>query len=128
MYLRSGFIKKFPLDKKKVSLGRLKKHELCIDEPFVSKDHAQITVFADHVEIEDLGSTNGVFVGPDQRKLLGNVYLTSQALLDDLAVQVGTQTIQQLPQVDRFWGNVHLAGLDLGDVQEILDHGRQVPS
>jgi hypothetical protein len=61
LYLRNGFIKKFPLDRKKILLGRSKKCDFFIDETFVSKEHARLTTYPDYIEIEDLGSTNGVF-------------------------------------------------------------------
>jgi two-component system, NtrC family, response regulator len=61
LYLRNGFIKKFPLDKKKILLGRSKKSDFYIDEAFVSKEHAEITVYPNSVDIKDLGSTNGIF-------------------------------------------------------------------
>ena len=61
LYLRNGFIKKFPLDKRKTLLGRSKKSDFYIDEAFVSKEHAEITVLPNVIEIKDLGSTNGIF-------------------------------------------------------------------
>ncbi|MCP5104905.1 MAG: FHA domain-containing protein, partial [bacterium] len=62
LYLRSGFIKKFPLDKETVFLGRARDNDFSLDETFVSKRHAKLTVFKDHIIIEDIDSTNGVFV------------------------------------------------------------------
>jgi len=61
LYLRNGFIKKFPLNKKKISFGRAKSSDFQLDEPFVSKEHAKIIMGDDIVEIFDLNSTNGVF-------------------------------------------------------------------
>ncbi|MCP5052086.1 MAG: FHA domain-containing protein [bacterium] len=61
LYLRNGFIKKFPLQKKTVLIGRSKKVDLFIDEAFISKNHAQVTVQSTFVEVKDMGSTNGVF-------------------------------------------------------------------
>jgi transcriptional regulator with PAS, ATPase and Fis domain len=60
LYLRNGFIKKFPLDKKKIILGRSKKSDFYIDEAFVSKEHAEIAVHPGFIHIKDLGSTNGI--------------------------------------------------------------------
>ena len=62
LYLRSGFIKKFPLDKKAIQLGRAKDNDFCLLESFVSKKHAKINVFKDQIIIEDLNSTNGIFI------------------------------------------------------------------
>lgn len=61
LYLRNGFIKKYPLDKKTILLGRSKKCDFYIDEAFISKEHALLTVHLHHIEVKDLGSTNGVF-------------------------------------------------------------------
>ncbi len=61
LYLRNGFIKKFPLDKKIILVGRSKKCDFFIDEAFVSKEHAEIDVLPNGIDIKDLGSTNGIF-------------------------------------------------------------------
>ncbi|NIM10546.1 MAG: FHA domain-containing protein [Candidatus Aminicenantes bacterium] len=61
LYLRNGFIKKFPLDKKKIILGRAKKSDFYIDETFVSKEHAELAVHSNFIHVKDLESTNGVF-------------------------------------------------------------------
>jgi len=61
LYLRNGFIKKFPLDKKRILVGRSKKCDFFLDESFVSKEHAEITVHAHWLDIKDMGSTNGTF-------------------------------------------------------------------
>ncbi len=68
LYLRNGFIKKFPLDKRTIYLGRSKGCDFFIDEPFVSKEHARLLVQPDCIDIEDLGSTNGVFVENEEVK------------------------------------------------------------
>lgn len=61
LYLRNGFIKKFPLDKKRILVGRSKKCDFFLDESFVSKEHAEITVHSHWLDIKDMGSTNGTF-------------------------------------------------------------------
>lgn len=63
LYIRSGFIKKFPLKKKSVIIGRSPKCDLVINESFISLKHGEIEIFDDHIIVEDLGSTNGIFVG-----------------------------------------------------------------
>jgi hypothetical protein len=46
----------------RVAIGSDPSNELIIDEPTVSRRHAEIAVRADVFEIRDLGSTNGTFV------------------------------------------------------------------
>lgn len=62
LYHRSGFIKKFPLTKKTIYLGRSPSNDMNIDESFISQKHAKIEVFKNHIVIEDLSSTNGIFI------------------------------------------------------------------
>lgn len=66
LYLKNGFIKKFPLTKKQVIIGRSLNSDLILKESFVSQKHARITVFKNHILIEDLGSTNGIFVDSER--------------------------------------------------------------
>ncbi len=61
LYLRNGFIKKTPLNKDSISLGRTSANDLQIDEVFVSKEHAKLIIKKDSIEIFDLNSTNGIF-------------------------------------------------------------------
>ncbi|MCU0285189.1 MAG: sigma 54-dependent Fis family transcriptional regulator [Acidobacteria bacterium] len=61
LYLRNGFIKKFPLDKDTILVGRSKENDFYLDESFVSKKHALINVQKEHIIIEDMDSTNGIY-------------------------------------------------------------------
>ncbi|MFC2140993.1 sigma 54-interacting transcriptional regulator [Acidobacteriota bacterium] len=49
------------MDKKRILLGRSKKCDFFLDESFVSKEHAEITVHSHWLDIKDMGSTNGTF-------------------------------------------------------------------
>jgi len=66
LYQRSGFIKKFPLTKKIIHLGRSSDNDMNINESFISQKHARIEVHKKHIVIEDLGSTNGIFIGTEK--------------------------------------------------------------
>ena len=44
------------------TLGRSKKCDIYINNPYLSKEHARITFIEDKFYIEDLGSTNGTYV------------------------------------------------------------------
>ena len=52
----------YPLTKSTVTIGRSSQCDIQIITQFVSREHARLTVTARGVVIEDLGSTNGVFV------------------------------------------------------------------
>ncbi|MGI9221116.1 MAG: AAA family ATPase [Woeseiaceae bacterium] len=52
----------------RVIIGRSPDNEICIKSKFVSRHHAQLISDADGCTIEDLNSTNGVFVAEQQVK------------------------------------------------------------
>ncbi len=62
IYYKDGFMRKFALDKPRLTIGRGEENDLRIDEPFVSRRHLEIEVLDAHVLIRDLKSTNGTFL------------------------------------------------------------------
>ena len=68
LYYIDGFIKKFPLDKPMITIGRSGENHLVIKEDFISRNHVKINSLEDAIIIEDLGSTNGVNVGGEKVK------------------------------------------------------------
>jgi chromosome segregation ATPase len=52
----------YPLSKKTITIGRSSQCDIQIVTHFVSREHARLTIGRHSVVIEDLGSTNGVFV------------------------------------------------------------------
>ncbi len=46
-------------------LGRAGSDVVVLDSPAVSRRHARLTIAGDQAVVEDLGSKNGTFVGPD---------------------------------------------------------------
>jgi len=60
MYYTDGFIKKFPLDKPTITLGRNTDNDLIIKEDFISRNHVRVINHEDYIIIKDLGSTNGI--------------------------------------------------------------------
>ncbi len=66
-FLVGGFLllpngMKVAVDKQAVTLGRMPGSNVVIDDPKVSRQHAQVYVDQDRVILVDLGSTNGTYV------------------------------------------------------------------
>src|SRR5579863_5507498 len=55
-------IKEIPITKADITVGRLPDNDIVIDNPAVSGHHCKITLVADTFFVEDLNSSNGVFV------------------------------------------------------------------
>lgn len=63
-YSIDGFIKKFPLDRHSITIGRSEQNDLAIEGEFISRQHVKIYVNNDDdaITIEDRGSANGTTV------------------------------------------------------------------
>ncbi len=59
----------FPLDKEVVTIGRASENDICIRDLRVSRFHARLTSDRTGMSIEDLGSTNGVYVNQERVKI-----------------------------------------------------------
>jgi pSer/pThr/pTyr-binding forkhead associated (FHA) protein len=59
------FGKTFPL-RGKTSLGRHSENDIFVNVDGISRKHAEITVLADSLQVEDLDSSNGTFVNGEQ--------------------------------------------------------------
>ncbi len=68
LYYIEGFIKKFPLDKPTITIGRNADNNLVIREDFISRNHVRITGSEDSITVKDLGSTNGINVHGEKVK------------------------------------------------------------
>jgi two-component system response regulator AtoC len=68
LYYTEGFIKKFPLDKPAVTIGRSSDNDIVIREDFISRNHVQINPGQDSIVVKDLGSTNGINVNGEKVK------------------------------------------------------------
>ncbi|UCH92340.1 MAG: sigma 54-dependent Fis family transcriptional regulator [Candidatus Aminicenantes bacterium] len=68
LFYKDGFIKRFPLDKPLVTIGRSSENDLVIMEDFISRNHVKIHSHEDSIIVQDLGSTNGVNVGGEKVK------------------------------------------------------------
>lgn len=54
--------KTFPLDREVINIGRMLDNDLVIDDPRVSRRHAQLRAVKGHFVLYDLNSTGGIFV------------------------------------------------------------------
>ncbi len=61
MYYSEGFIKKFLLDKKEISIGWDDSNDLVIKDDMISGFHLKVDVDDEKILIKDLDSTNGTF-------------------------------------------------------------------
>ena len=62
LYYNNGFVKKFPLARPVLTLGRDDRNDLVIEDEFLSRKHLEIKVEDDYIIIRDLESTNGTLV------------------------------------------------------------------
>ena len=85
-----------------VSMGRSRECQLRVDSPDVSSQHARIGVLEENFWIEDLGSTNGTFIGEQQ--IYGR-----QKLRPGQSVTLGGDftlvAVQSQEQLDEFWSS-----------------------
>jgi putative peptide zinc metalloprotease protein len=82
-----------PLDRPLV-IGRAPASDLVLDDPSVSRAHAEIVVDEDGAVLKDVGSSYGTFV--DGRELSGPV-----ALSDGMHIELGDCRLQVAERVDR---------------------------
>ncbi len=99
-----------PLPKGKLILGRGSRCHIVVDDLLASREHARLTVTEECVFVEDLGSTNGVYV--NERRIQAS---TPLAPGDRLVV--GTQ---ELELVDKADPPVALRALDFTDLATVL--------
>lgn len=52
----------FPLDRAVINIGRMLDNDLVIEDPRVSRHHAQVRAVQGHFVLSDLNSTGGIFV------------------------------------------------------------------
>ncbi len=54
--------KTFPLDQPTINIGRMLDNDLVLDDPRVSRRHAQLKAVDGHFVLSDTNSTGGIFV------------------------------------------------------------------
>ncbi len=79
-------LKTFETDKDKIAIGRLKSSDIHINDPAVSKKHARIIKTEGNYLVEDLKSTNGIY--------LNKVRVFSKYLKDNDVITIGKYSLE----------------------------------
>jgi DNA-binding NtrC family response regulator/pSer/pThr/pTyr-binding forkhead associated (FHA) protein len=95
LYYQNGFIRKFPLKKKLLTVGRDPQNDLVLDYEFVSRHHLSIKTTAESITIEDLDSVNGTF-------FKGNKIHTASITLNDSFFLGGMEFILRQGGLEEF--------------------------
>ena len=77
------------LSEGKFVIGRAASAQLSLDDPLVSRHHAQLTVDGDSITVEDLGSRNGV-------KVNGELISGCYAVQDKDQIVIGGQELRYI--------------------------------
>ena len=88
----AGLHKEYPLESKTYRLGRGSECDISIDSEFMSKVHAVIRVFPDHIEIEDLNSRNGTFVNGVMVKK-ANLHVRDRISFQNITFEIKTEHV-----------------------------------
>lgn len=74
-------------DKMRMTIGRSVRNDICLEDPFASRLHAELRIEGDTYWLSDLGSANGVFL--NGRRISGTVQVFSGD-----QIQIGESLIQ----------------------------------
>jgi hypothetical protein len=66
LQFQGAVIKEYTFTKNEMTVGRLPDNDIVIDYPAVSGHHCKLSLVGDGYFVEDLGSTNGVFVNANK--------------------------------------------------------------
>ncbi len=100
----------------KLILGRGSRCHIVVDDLLASREHARLTVTQDSVVVEDLGSTNGVYV--NERRIQ-----SATPLVPGDRLVVGTQELEIVGK----GAKVGEAVLDLGSLATVVPRGLNGP-
>jgi hypothetical protein len=62
MYYKDGYLKKYPLNGERVTIGRSRSCDIVLDDPSVSRHHCRVEVFPGHIRLVNEKSKNGTTV------------------------------------------------------------------
>src|SRR5271168_1947289 len=80
-------------------IGRNPEVEIFADTPLISRRHAQLTINYDHLLIEDLGSSNGTFVGEERIAEATRLFPNQAVRLGDVTVELRRERAPSEPGV-----------------------------
>jgi len=72
LYYIDGFIKKFPLNKSSIIVGRAAENDLFVQDETISRSHVEVEIGEKEIKLKDLGSTNGTYVN-NSRVMKANI-------------------------------------------------------
>ncbi len=90
--LPDGQIQIFPMEVERVSIGRAPDNSLVLDDEYISRWHALLIVENSHLQVQDLGSTNGTYLNGE--RLQSN---KPTAVRSGQIIQVGIVVMRYLP-------------------------------
>jgi ABC-type multidrug transport system ATPase subunit/pSer/pThr/pTyr-binding forkhead associated (FHA) protein len=113
-----GFaIHEVPFDRERLTIGRAESADVRLDSPIVSKSHAAVTRTPGGFHVEDLGSTNGTYLG-GRRIERAPLAEGERVVVGPFALEVGQGRLRVLDTRNR-------ARLDARDVA-VLAGGRSI--
>jgi pSer/pThr/pTyr-binding forkhead associated (FHA) protein len=85
---RGKTVRQIPLNQQRISIGRAAENDLCIDSPYISRQHATIFRNGPETAVLDLDSKNGTFVNSRRIQV--------QTIADQDEIVIGYHTIRFL--------------------------------
>jgi pSer/pThr/pTyr-binding forkhead associated (FHA) protein len=104
----------FPLDQEVINIGRSLENHLVIDDPSVSRAHAQLIAIKNHFMVFDQNSTGGTFVNGKRvsRTVLNSGDIISLAAVSMLYVEDSPGLLS------KSWEQTRPLGQDISEVEE----------
>lgn len=120
--LKGRPVRSYRFEKGPISIGRDPQSDIHLDNPGVSRRHAQIVQTGNRFEVLDVGSSNGTFVNgmPASERTVGDGDVIQVGKFA-LRVSLKTPAQRQEPalDLDRFQGTIVLSGDDAGSAQAV---------
>jgi len=91
VFLKGNFLGEYSLLNSVITIGRSKDNDIYIDDPRISRYHATISSQNDVTVIQDLDSTNGIFVNKVNTRL--------STIEDDDVIQIGIHQIKVVHKI-----------------------------